>query len=401
MSSYNMSEEAIAFEQAAKESITAHQNINLGTFFLATATDMLLCGVMIIQLIEYWTFSRDDRKFNKTIVCVTTAGSFGATIFIMVLMFKLFVYEFGQYTPFAAMPDLTYMCIFDIIPSTFTQIFFTHRAFLLTGRSKVSYILLGLIGSMILVSVAGAIGFPITQEIYHETQSESVLKSKIALTYCWLGGALGADVVITASIMWGLLKSRTGWKETDRAITRLLAIMVETQLPPTVLLIVFFVFVFGFPDTCLDVYPLWVQSKFYTCGLLASLNSRYSLRRAINNSSSSGRTPSKPPIIHVLTETYVQQSEGASPLSPRNQPKPRYMTQGENTFSPRRKPVRDPLDLDDDSIELEDIPTLDSVGNEQRSRDAEDQDSGHKMDYLDNGSRTGLTDDVKLSGPKK
>ncbi|WVQ67106.1 uncharacterized protein L199_005300 [Kwoniella botswanensis] len=387
-----MTPEEIAFEEAAKASITLDQRLNLGTFILAAATDTLLCGVMIIQSIEYWTYSQDDRKFNKASVLITTTSSLGATIFIIVLMFKLFVYNFGQYTPFAAIPDLTYMCIFDIIPSTATQLFFTYRAYKLTGRSKI--LALVIIG-MILVSVAGAIGFPITQEMYHRNKSDAVLQSKIALTYCWLSGALGADVLITISIMWGLWRSKTGWKETDKTVKRLIRVMVETQLPPTILLIVFFVFVFGFPDFYLDIYPLWVQSKFYTCGLLASLNSRYSLRRAIANGSSSGRIQSKPPVVHVLTETYVQ-SDGQHGTSTKNQPKPRYLNENDH-FSPRRQPAKDPLELDDDSIELDVIPTLDDHAEQlqQGTADLEferDRDSSHKMDYMDNSSRTGLTD---------
>ncbi|KAK6909535.1 hypothetical protein I203_103555 [Kwoniella mangroviensis CBS 8507] len=63
-----MTPEEIAFEEATKASITLDQRLNLGTFILATATDTFLCGVMIIQSIEYWTYSKDDRKFNKASV---------------------------------------------------------------------------------------------------------------------------------------------------------------------------------------------------------------------------------------------------------------------------------------------------------------------------------------------
>nr|XP_019044200.1 hypothetical protein I302_07482 [Kwoniella bestiolae CBS 10118]OCF23130.1 hypothetical protein I302_07482 [Kwoniella bestiolae CBS 10118] len=353
--SSGMTPEEIAFEEAAKASLTLNQNLNLGTFILASGTDALLCGVMVTQMMEYWTYSAHDRKFNKGCVLITTTSSLGATIFIIVLMFKLFVYDFGKYTPFAAIPDLTYMCISDIVPSTATQLFFTHRAYKLMGRSKT----LGLIIiAMILVSVAGAIGFPITQEMYHKNKSEAILNSKIALTYCWLSGALGADVLITASIMWGLWKSKTGWKETDKTVKRLIRVMVETQLPPTILLIVFFIFVFGYSDYYLDIYPLY--------------------------------TPSKPPVVHVLTETNVQ-SDGQQGIPHKGQAKPRYLNENDH-FSPRRQPAKDPLELDDDSIELDVIPTLDE---EHRAVELEDRDSSHKMDYMDNSSRTGLTDKRK------
>ncbi|WRT70283.1 uncharacterized protein IL334_007281 [Kwoniella shivajii] len=386
------SPEEIATEQAAKAVMSLHHDLNLGTFIFAAGTDALLCGIMISQFISYWTFSSDDRKFNTAIVTITTLSSFCATLFIIVLMFKLFVYNFGFYAPFASVPLLTYMSVFDIIPSTATQIFFTHRVYKLTGRSK---ILLGLITLLILVSLTGAIGFPITQELYHTfyksdpVKANALLQSHVTMTYLWLSGALGADVLITSSIMLSLMRSRTGWKVTDRTITKLIRVVVETQLPPTILLIVFFVLIFGYKDTYLDIFPLWTQSKFYTCGVLASLNSRYSLRRALMNSSSQGITPSKPPIIHVLTETYIQHSEATTLPNDSSQAKPRYLND-DKQFTPKRQPAKDPLDLDldlgsdldDASIKLNTLPTVDEVEG--------DGDSQRKMDYLEHGSKTAL-----------
>nr|XP_019044199.1 hypothetical protein I302_07481 [Kwoniella bestiolae CBS 10118]OCF23129.1 hypothetical protein I302_07481 [Kwoniella bestiolae CBS 10118] len=245
--------------------------------------------------------------------------------------------------------------------------------------------------SLILVSITGAIGFFITQEIFHSNH-KTIIPSKSSFTYCWLIGALGAALLITCSIMWGLWKSKTGWKQTDRTITRLIRVMIETQIPPTLLLIVFFIFAYACPSTYLDVYPLWLQSKFYTCSLLASLNSRYSLRRAIAHGSSSGRTTSKPPIVHVLTETYVQ-SDDHQGLPQKDQPKPRYLLQ-HDTFSTRKTPAQDPLDFDEISLELEHVPDLKGTTPDTEG----EMSSSHKLDYINNESRTGLTDERKQVG---
>lgn len=65
----------------------------------------------------------------------------------------------------------------------------------------------------------------------------------------FVGATLGADLVITGSIMYGLGKSRTGWGKTDKVINKFLwyvlreingrslirvRISFESQLPPTI-----------------------------------------------------------------------------------------------------------------------------------------------------------------------
>ncbi|KAK6909524.1 hypothetical protein I203_103544 [Kwoniella mangroviensis CBS 8507] len=382
---------AEALEIAAKESVDYNHNLNLGTFIIASGTDMLLCGMMIVQLINYWTWSKGDRMFNKSIVIITSLSSFLATIFIIVLMFKLFVYHFGTYAPFASLNLLVYMSIIDIIPSVATQVCFTERAYKLCNRSK---LLVGAITICLLVSIVGAVGMP---PIRAAVQSGKVdAEQKKVFMYMWLCGSLSADLMITTSIMWSLMKSKTGWKDTDDTISRLIRVMVETQLPPTLLVIFFFIVTFGFPLLYLDIFALWVQSKFYTCGLLASLNSRYSLRRTTKNDSSNhGRTNKTGPVVHVLTETYVQ--NGVPAVSSTINHNSNQSHRPTYTHTPHRMVRKDPLDLDidDDSIELEDKTPQNSNPHENEVHES------HKLDYIDNASKTGLTDNIVYSGKRE
>lgn len=48
---------------------------------------------------------------------------------------------------------------------------------------------------------------------------------------------VGADLSITAIILSYLLKSKTGWKETDDLLTRLIRFTFASQLPPTLIAI--------------------------------------------------------------------------------------------------------------------------------------------------------------------
>jgi hypothetical protein len=43
-----------------------------------------------------------------------------------------------------------------------------------------------------------------------------------------------SDIIVTTTISYKLIRSRTGWTATDRLVRKLLVLLVETQLPPTV-----------------------------------------------------------------------------------------------------------------------------------------------------------------------
>jgi hypothetical protein len=43
-----------------------------------------------------------------------------------------------------------------------------------------------------------------------------------------------SDIIVTSTISYKLIRSRTGWTATDRLVRKLLVLLVETQLPPTV-----------------------------------------------------------------------------------------------------------------------------------------------------------------------
>ncbi|WVR07729.1 hypothetical protein IAU60_004772 [Kwoniella sp. DSM 27419] len=368
------------FETYARMFVSLHHNLNIATFLVSGATDALLCGYMFIQAADYWTYSEDDKLFNKIIVAITTVTSAGTTMFIVGILFRLFVYNYGRYSGFVATQLLAYMCLFDIVVSTATQVFFTHRAFMLNNRSK---LLIFAISALVLTSIVGAIGFIPVYGGLASTSDDNLWRISFFL-FLWLATALGADVLITGSIMWSLFRSRTGWKQTDRTITKLLGIVIETQMPPTLVVLLFLVTFGATSQTMLLViWPQWVQGKFYTCGLLASLNSRYQLRRAMQNDQMSGKSKAIAPVVHVFTETYVQRDDAPVPAAHvavgNAGPRPYPASQ---TFTPKRKTLQDSLDMDDDSMRL----------------DYQSDGSTHRLDYFDNESKRGLTEDSSDKG---
>ena len=72
--------------------------------------------------------------------------------------------------------------------------------------------------------------------IAHTVLADRIPLSKISLDLIVIYSAfeVASDVIITGSLFYGLLKRKTGWMHTDRLITRLTRLMMETQTPPAV-----------------------------------------------------------------------------------------------------------------------------------------------------------------------
>lgn len=104
-----------------------------------------------------------------------------------------------------------------------------------------------------------------------------------------------ANVILTVTILWGLLQSRTGWAQTDKVIFRLVRMTVEAQLLPTIISVAMFA-EFRELDSTQSWYNLTltpvatpssllgnafqgVLSKLYCLSLLYSLNSRQNLKK--------------------------------------------------------------------------------------------------------------------------
>lgn len=80
---------------------------------------------------------------------------------------------------------------------------------------------------------SAAVGLGITAKVLALSIYGEPLFNSIVIA--WLVTHLVCDLGITVAIATALFKSKTGWKQTDRIVTRLLIMTAETLLPPTIL----------------------------------------------------------------------------------------------------------------------------------------------------------------------
>ncbi|OCF38677.1 hypothetical protein I317_07528 [Kwoniella heveanensis CBS 569] len=256
----------------ARLGIERNKGLYLGPILLGYAFDSILLGVLVQQTIWNLIWSPADRLFNRIILFSTVFLSIVITIFNDAFVFHLFAQGFGNWYRLLQMDWLMWFPIMDCATVTLVHIFYLERAYQLHGRSTwVPIVVL----PFILSSIAGAIASSILASRLPDAYD---IKGTFPGFYLWIGSTLAADVLITSIIFYRLIKSKTGWSETDYLINRLIAISVETQLPSLVVACGFMIS-FGIkPAAGLNIFFELFHPKVYVIGLVAVLNSRQSLK---------------------------------------------------------------------------------------------------------------------------
>nr|XP_019049963.1 hypothetical protein I302_00383 [Kwoniella bestiolae CBS 10118]OCF28893.1 hypothetical protein I302_00383 [Kwoniella bestiolae CBS 10118] len=279
-------------EAGLKELIGPHNGLFMAPILIGFGVDIFLAGIMLKQLTLWWKYAREDRWFIKILMGWCTVFGIIGTVFNLAFCFHIFVYNYGRYTTLAEPSWSSWLGIISPLTSAGVQIFYTDRAYKLSGQNKPLALT---ILAAILLSVTGGIGSKVT----------SVSNADPATA-----GAMAADFIITTAILWFLSRSKSGWVVTDKVVSKLLAISAESQLPPTLLAIAFLI-IFAYkttkaaasPDKVvidvtsnLTIFFMMVIPKTYIVGFLAVLNARTSLRAVFSSSNeqSSGRRKTEP-----------------------------------------------------------------------------------------------------------
>ncbi|KAK6904377.1 hypothetical protein I203_105189 [Kwoniella mangroviensis CBS 8507] len=294
-------------EAAAKELFAKDARFMLQCQMASLIIDTFLAGVLLLQVISYFTYQRNDKLFTKAVVLWCSLWSFTITCYYWVYMSYLFVDSYGLWLPWLEVRWLGMMPLFDVLCVCAVQSFFAYRAYLLVRRNKFVY---AIIMALILAAAGGGIGVTI---VFGSQPSLLGADKSGPTLITWTATTTAADVLIAACILWGLLKSKSGWAHTDRMVTRLIRLTFEAQLPPTFLALAYVIEWSQTPSSLLGAVFQALQSKAYTVGLLFTLNARLSFTVNTTDTKSGGApqvyamTDRKPTQLEVTVqqETYI------------------------------------------------------------------------------------------------
>ncbi|WOO83495.1 uncharacterized protein LOC62_05G007016 [Vanrija pseudolonga] len=121
----------------------------------------------------------------------------------------------------------------------------------------------------IVIMIAGAISQGVIYIGFYEAKVRGNVLAPIVV---WTCASMGADLIITFSILWGLYRTRTGWHHNDKVIYRLIRMTLEAQVPPLLLTSAYTIIFIIYLAHQLSAYIN--NSKLNAIGLRDSLNSR-------------------------------------------------------------------------------------------------------------------------------
>ncbi|KAK1920803.1 hypothetical protein DB88DRAFT_108011 [Papiliotrema laurentii] len=334
---------ASIMEQAAKAALSPHRSETLGPFLLGWITDIILFGVMVHQAALWAQNFKVERMFIKVIILWTLTVATATTAWAIWYLWSTFVTHFGEYYQFSQTRNLSFYGLLDVATIFPIQLFYLERAYRL-NHEKLWIPLLIL--PMMITAAVGGIG---TFVLGYGLRSVLELKRVRTWFFVWLGTTAGADILLTGLIVWGLAHSRSGWIKTDRLVNRLIRTSLESQLPCTIIAILFLVYFGVRTDSMVNGYFQVILTKVYTVSILAVLNYRYTLHKALptTNGDSHQRLPNTLewsnrhqqdtlPLdkIHIDTVIYEQSYQTGQPPLGINRQRPLGEVSGDSSSSP-------------------------------------------------------------------
>ncbi|KAI9633333.1 uncharacterized protein MKK02DRAFT_39313 [Dioszegia hungarica] len=235
-----------------------------------TALDSIMLGIVVVQVIYYCRHAQTNKTHIVAMVSVAVGLTVIATIFLMHWSTHMFVWSFGNIVPFAGVSFIIRDLAIGQSSILLVQIFYVDRACRFYSHWWPGLLLM----PFVLASFALCTATLRVTTVKYNALSPTLFQDPAisVLAYSWLGAVLATDLLITIIIATGLRRIKTGWSHTDSILRRLVIRCFETQTPALLSSIAMLIAWQSRYD--LGVIFASIQSKFYTIGLLTSLNFR-------------------------------------------------------------------------------------------------------------------------------
>ncbi|KAF9491726.1 hypothetical protein BDN71DRAFT_1452425 [Pleurotus eryngii] len=242
----------------------------IGVFF-----NTILYGVLVVQVLLYFQTYKDSawiRFFILYLFVLETCN----TVFDIAMMYEPLILNFGTPDAITYFPTMIAADpIITVAIATPIQFFVAWRISIIS-RSWLMPALICIIG---VISLAGGIWTCITVATIRVFSRKPELHWP-ALT--WLLASAIADALITSTLVYSLYKRKTGFKDTDSVIERVIRFTIQTGLITALFAILDVVFFLVSPHTTLNFIWDLALGKLYSNVLMSTLNSRAGWDRIAN-----------------------------------------------------------------------------------------------------------------------
>ncbi|KAH9849122.1 hypothetical protein C2E23DRAFT_401022 [Lenzites betulinus] len=276
-----MDPSAAALSTTAAAALPPAVDNTLGALLLGTCFGFMLYGVMLYQAYRYYQLYPKDRFMLKLLVTVIVI-----TESLHMSIWAIGCYEYlvaNYFNPAYAAETHWFMqtlVVFTDASVLVCQLFYTARIYYFgpEWRCRIP----AFVALIIQLSFVGWT-FAAVAKVYQAKSAEEFSHSTWYVSVCF-GHAVVCDVVLAGALVYILHNNRTGMKNTDNILDKLIVYAINTGVLTTIFGLLVFVFSVVYPTNFIYAGISVAGVKLYSNSVLAMLNSRKSLSdKMINN----------------------------------------------------------------------------------------------------------------------
>ncbi|KAF7293802.1 hypothetical protein HMN09_01176000 [Mycena chlorophos] len=239
-----------------------------GPMLIGTAINILLYGIMLTQMFTYHHRYTADawwiRLFMVYLLLIETA----VVVIEFGIVYQPLVLEFGSLNAVINFPTLLPGdALLIALVSCPIQLFTAWRIKVISS----SYVLPAIICFLSIGSFGLGITTGIRVFLIGQFARETIL---VGTTTTWLATTCVCDVVIAVGMTHALLSRKTGFKQVDSQINRIVRLSVETGSLTAAAAVIDLALAVGIKSAAANFIVDFPLSTIYTCSVLALLNSR-------------------------------------------------------------------------------------------------------------------------------
>ncbi|EIW75854.1 hypothetical protein CONPUDRAFT_111643 [Coniophora puteana RWD-64-598 SS2] len=238
-----------------------------GPFFIGIMINVLLLGVLILQVYLYFATYKQDKKWMKLFIWVLFMLDFANTLFLVVYIYDRLIIDFGDDAK-AATENWVFSTdpILAGIITAMVQCFFAWRVKVITNNIWAVM--------AICVCAAGNFAGALASCIYSTFITSFIDFTKFEnVVILWLAASALADIIIASVLVWHLRTLRTGFAATDDVINRVVRLTLQTGLLTAICATINLIIFCSVPSGIYLIFNIPLP-KLYTNSLMSSLNSR-------------------------------------------------------------------------------------------------------------------------------
>ncbi|KAH8094953.1 hypothetical protein BXZ70DRAFT_347549 [Cristinia sonorae] len=234
-------------------------------------------GVVCSQAVKFWNRSAEDTIYLRSFVAVLIIGGCLQTGLASYKVWVVGIMDRHWWTRHLYNTDF----FVNGIVCSVCEAFLIHRCWKVSGRNVWVLVALPPLGMVALIANIYLM-VKVTASIGHEPLYMDPLRTSDWAFPCWVYVSLILDIAITVTMSALIWRSKTGYSHVDKTLRNIISILWESAALPCLFMVVAAGLFFGARHSAearhLDIFFILSTSKFYTLGLLRTLNSRKKFR---------------------------------------------------------------------------------------------------------------------------